>query len=248
MLILSAIINSGAAGGGKISKDVADYGSFAYYSGESVSLFGNKNYGKARNASYTYVGSNREEAEKDFKTSIVDDHKLVTYDDKASKIVENSNVPYLVTKYTNSSGLTYFCSARDTRVSLKFTEQDKTIDMGQYQSGYRGIAGRYKSASIQTTPEKYNADRNTPFISSFDGKGMNLLLDMSVKEYSDDNYHAIGVGGFFNILQQDNNDSTKNITNELKNISITGTIGLSYHNKDGQQVDTNDALSVGVGA
>lgn len=248
LLILSAIINSGAAGGGKISKDVADYGSFAYYSGESVSLFGNKNYGKARNASYTYVGSNREEAEKDFKTSIVDDHKLVTYDDKASKIVENSNVPYLVTKYTNSSGLTYFCSARDTRVSLKFTEQDKTIDMGQYQSGYRGIAGRYKSASIQTTPEKYNADRNTPFISSFDGKGMNLLLDMSVKEYSDDNYHAIGVGGFFNILQQDNNDSTKNITNELKNISITGTIGLSYHNKDGQQVDTNDAFSVGVGA
>lgn len=250
LLILSAIINSGAAGGGKISKDVADYGSFAYYSGESVSLFGNKNYGKARNASYTYVGSNREEAEKDFKTSIVDDHKLVTYDDKASKIVENSNVPYLVTKYTNSSGLTYFCSARDTRVSLKFTEQDKTIDMGQYQSGYRGIAGRYKSASIQTTPEKYNADRNTPFISSFDGSKMNLSLDMSVKEYSDDNYHAIGVGGFFNILQQDNNDSTKNITNELQNISITGTIGLSYHDKEGQQVDTSDknTFSVGVGA
>lgn len=250
LLILSTIINSGAAGGGKISNTKEDHGSFAYYGGNSVSLFGNKDYGKARNASYTYVGRNSEEAEKDFKTSIVDDHKLVTYDDKASKIVENSNVPYLVTKYTDSSGLTYFCSARDTRVSLEFTGQDKTIDMGQYQSGYRGIAGRYKSASIQTTPEQYNADRNTPFISSFDGDEMNLSLDMSVKEYSDDNYHAIGVGGFFNILQQDNNDSTKNITNELQNISITGTVGLSYHDNGGQQVDTSDknAFFVGVGA
>ena len=248
LLILSTIINSGAAGGGKISNTKEDHGSFAYYGGEIVSLFGNKDYGKARNASYIYVGNNSKEAEKDFKTSMVDDHKLVTYDDKASKIGEKSNVPYLVTKYTDSSGLTYFCSARDTRVSLKFTGQDKTVDMRQYQSGYRGIAGRYKSASIQTDSKQYNADRNTPFISSFDGNKMNLLLDMSVKEYSDDNYHAIGVGGFFNILQQDNNDSTKNITNELKNISITGTIGLSYHNKDGQQVDTNDAFSVGVGA
>ena len=250
LLILSTIINSGAAGGGKISNTEEDHGSFAYYGGKNESLFGNKDYGKARNASYTYVGSNREEAEKDFNISIVDDHKLVTYEDKTSKIGDNSNVPYLVTKYTDLSHLTYFCSARDTRVSLKFTGQDKTIDMGQYQSGYRGIAGRYKSASIQTTPEKYNADRNTPFIRSFDGDGMNLLLDMSVKEYSDDNYHAIGVGGFFNILQQDNNDSTKNITNELQNISITGTIGLSYHDKEGQQVDTRDknAFSVGVGA
>ena len=250
LLILSAIINSGAAGGGKTSKDVADYGSFAYYSGESVSLFGNKDYGKARNASYTYVGSNREEAEKDFKTSIVDDHKLVTYDDKASKIVENSNVPYLVTKYTDSLRLTYFCSARDTRVSLEFTGQDKNININQYQSGYRGIAGRYKSASIQTDSKKYNADRNTPFIRSFYGNGMNLSLDMSVKEYFDDNYHVIGVGGFFNMLQQDDNDSTKNITNELQNISITGTMGLSYHDKGGQQVDTSDknAFSVGVGA
>ena len=248
LLILSAIINSGAAGGGKISDTKEDHGLFAYYGGKSESLFGNKDYGKARNASYTYVGRNSKEAKIDFKTSIVDDHKLVTYDDKASNIVENSNVPYLVTKYTDSLQLTYFCSARDTRVSLEFTGQDKTIDMGQYQSGYRGIAGRYKSESIQTAPGEYNADRNTPFISSFDGNGMNLLLDMSVKEYSDDNYHAIGVGGFFNILQQDNNDSTKNITNELKNISITGTIGLSYHNTQGQQVDTNDAFSVGVGA
>lgn len=250
LLILSAIINSGAAGGGKISDSEEDYGSFAYYGGKSVSLFGNKDYGKARNASYTYVGSNREEAEEDFNTSIVDDHKLVTYNDSNNTIDNNSNVPYLVTKYTDSSQLTYFCSARDTRVSLKSTEQNKTIDMRQYQSGYRGIAGRYKSASIQTTPEKYNADRNTPFISSFDGSKMNLSLDMSVKEYSDDNYHAIGVGGFFNILQQDNNDSTKNITNELQNISITGTIGLSYHDKEGQQVDTSDknTFSVGVGA
>ena len=250
LLILSAIINSGAAGGGKISNTKEDHGSFAYYGGKSVSLFGNKDYGKARNASYTYVGSNSKEAKIDFKTSIVDDHKLVTYNDSNNTIDNNSNVPYLVTKYTDSSRLTYFCSARDTRVSLKFTEQDKTIDMGQYQSGYRGIAGRYKSESIQTAPGEYNADRNTPFINSLDGNGMNLLLDMSVKEYSDDNYHAIGVGGFFNILQQDNNDSTKNITNELQNISITGTIGLSYHDKEGQQVDTRDknAFSVGVGA
>ncbi len=248
LLILSAIINSGAAGGGKISDNKLDYGSYAYYAGASESWFGNNAFGKARNASYTYVGSNTTEAETDFETSIIDDHKLVTYADKA--IGDNSNVPYLVTKYTDASRSTYFYSARDTRVSLSFTGENKKVDMTSYGSGYRGIAGRYKSASVQTETSKYNADRNTPFIISFDGNNMELSLEMSVKEYSNDNYHAIGVGGLFNILQQDNNNPKRKITNELKNIYITGNVRLSYNNDKGQQVDTSDKnpLSVGVGA
>lgn len=247
LLILSAIINSGAAGGGKISDNKLDYGSYAYYAGASESWFGNNAFGKARNASYTYVGSNTTEAETDFETSIIDDHKLVTYDDKA--IGDNSNVPYLVTKYTDASRSTYFYSARDTRVSLSSTSENK-VDMTSYGSGYRGIAGRYKSASVQTETSKYNADRNTPFIISFDGNNMELSLEMSVKEYSNDNYHAIGVGGLFNILQQDNNNPQRKITNELKKICITGNVRLSYNNDKGQQVDTSDKnpLSVGVGA
>lgn len=247
LLILSAIINSGAAGGGKISSDKLNYGSYAYYAGASESWFGNNAFGKARNASYTYVGSNTTEAETDFETSIIDDHKLVTYDDKA--IGDNSNVPYLVTKYTDASRSTYFYSARDTRVSLSFTGETK-VDMTSYGSGYRGIAGRYKSASVQTETSKYNADRNTPFIISFDGNNMKLSLEMSVKEYSNDNYHAIGVGGLFNILQQDNNNPQRKITNELKNIYITGNVELSYNDNNGQPADTSDKnpLSVGVGA
>ncbi len=248
LLILSAITNSGAAGGGIYSESPAYqsapwYASFAYYS-QAGSYFGNTNYGKARNASYQGVGTQSSE---DFAISKRDDHNLVSYSN--GSVANGSNTPYLVTKYTDNTRMTYFYSANLTRVSLKFG--DGTFDMSEYGSGYRGIGGRYKSASVQTEANKYNADRNTPFTRNFDGNHKTLQLSMSIKEYSDDNYHAIGVGGVFNVLQQniqDTNDN-KDIRNELANITISGEIELSYYTKEGVETDTEDKnpLSVGVG-
>ena len=248
LLILSAITNSGAAGGGIYSESSAYqsapwYASFAYYS-QAGSYFGNTNYGKARNASYQGVGTQSSE---DFAISKRDDHNLVSYSN--GSVANGSNTPYLVTKYTDNTRMTYFYSANLTRVSLKFG--DGTFDMSEYGSGYRGIGGRYKSASVQTEANKYNADRNTPFTRNFDGNHKTLQLSMSINEYSDDNYHAIGVGGVFNVLQQniqDTNDN-KDIRNELANITISGEIELSYYTKEGVETDTEDKnpLSVGVG-
>lgn len=248
LLILSAITNSGAAGGGIYSESSAYqsapwYASFAYYS-QAGSYFGNTNYGKARNASYQGVGTQSSE---DFAISKRDDHNLVSYSN--GSVANGSNTPYLVTKYTDNTRMTYFYSANLTRVSLEFGTGN--FDMSQYGSGYRSIGGRYKSASVQTEPKKYNADRNTPFTRNFDGKNKTLQLRMHIKEYSDDNYHAIGVGGVFNVLQQNIQDTSakKDIRNELANITISGEIELSYYTKEGVETDTEEKnpLSVGVG-
>lgn len=253
LLILSAITNSGAAGGGIYSESgtyhsTPWYASYAYYS-LAGSYFGNTSFGKARNASYQDVGKQQETTSGDFVIANRDDHKLVSYQN--ASITEDSNTPYLIGKYTDDRKMTYFYAANLTRVSLKFSGDTEKFDMSGYQSGYRGIGGRYKSASVQTEPDKYNADRNTPFTRNFDGRNKQLQLAMNVKEYKDDNYHAIGVGGVFNILQQDTQsaDKEKNIKNKIENITISGSVQLSYYEFSSNTTKSEDknVWTVGVG-
>lgn len=253
LLILSAITNSGAAGGGIYSKSgtyhsTPWYASYAYYS-LAGSYFGNTSFGKARNASYQDVGKQQETTSRDFVIANRDDHNLVSYQN--ASITEDSNTPYLIGKYTGGSKMTYFYAANLTRVSLEFSGDAEKFDMSGYQSGYRGIGGRYKSASVQTEPDKYNADRNTPFTRNFNGGNKQLQLAMNVKEYKDDNYHAIGVGGVFNVLQQDTQsaDENKNIKNKIENITISGSVQLSYYELSANTIKSEDknVWTVGVG-
>lgn len=256
LLILSAITNSGAAGGGIYSESgtyhsTPWYASYAYYS-LAGSYFGNTSFGKARNASYQDVGKQQETTSEDFIIANRDDHKLVSYQN--ASITKDSNTPYLIGKYTNDtndSRMTYFYAANLTRVSLEFSGDAEKFDMSGYQSGYRGIGGRYKSASVQTEPDKYNADRNTPFTRNFDGGDKQLQLAMNVKEYKDDNYHAIGVGGVFNVLQQDTQsaDEKKNIKNKIENITISGSVQLSYYefSQNTTKSEDKNVWTVGVG-
>ena len=82
LLVLSAIISSGAAGGAANTNTTNDaYGTYAgsraYMGGNNakgVYQFGNKQYGKVRNASYTHVGRPASAAE-DFANAISDDMK-----------------------------------------------------------------------------------------------------------------------------------------------------------------------------
>lgn len=253
LLILSAITNSGAAGGGIYSKSgtyhsTPWYASRAYYS-LAGSYFGNTSFGKARNASYQDVGKQQETTSGDFVIANRDDHNLVSYQN--ASITKDSNTPYLIGKYTDGSKMTYFYAANLTRVSLEFSGDAEKFDMSGYQSGYRGIGGRYKSASVQTEPDKYNADRNTPFTRNFNGGNKQLQLAMNVKEYKDDNYHAIGVGGVFNVLQQDTQsaDENKNIKNKIENITISGSVQLSYYEFSSNTTKSEDknVWTVGVG-
>ena len=253
LLILSAITNSGAAGGGIYSESgtyhsTPWYASYAYYS-LAGSYFGNTSFGKARNASYQDVGKQQETTSGDFIIANRDDHELVSY--KNASITEESNTPYLIGKYTDGSRMTYFYAANLTRVSLEFSGDTEKFDMSGYQSGYRGIGGRYKSSSVQTEASKYNADRNTPFTRNFDGGNKQLQLAMNVKEYKDDNYHAIGVGGVFNVLQQDtqSTDKEKNIKNKIEKITISGSVQLSYYELSANTINSEDknVWTVGVG-
>ena len=241
LLILSAITNSGAAGGGMVNYTPVDgRGSYAYY-GLKGNYFGNQSYGKSRNASYKYVG--QQDQENDFTISAKDDHNLVSYSKKT--ITSDSNTPYLVTKYTDAGKLTYFYAGYLTRISLKFGGGD--FDMATYQSGYRGIGGRYRSAAVQTGTNTYNADRNTPFTRNFNGNNKMLTLSMDVKEYCNDNYHTIGAGGVFNVLQQNIQDESKGIGNELSDIKISGKVQLSYDSVDGTVKEDSNLWTVGVG-
>lgn len=248
LLILSAITNSGAAGGGmeNYTAGIDGFGSYAYYGKKnSGSYFGNQSYGKARNASYKYVGQTNPNQASDFATSVKDDHNLVSYEKNA--ITLGSNTPYLVTKYTDAGKLTYFYAGYLTRVSLEFKGSNNNYDMRTYGSGYRGIGGRYRSAAVQTGTSTYNADRNTPFTRNFNGKGNTLTLSMDVKEYCNDNYHAIGVGGIFNVLQQNVQDESKGIRNELSDITISGDVQLSYDLVAGRANEESYWMTVGVG-
>ena len=171
LLILSAIANSGAGSGGHTNRSNDSY---AYY-GNDTGIFGNRDYGKVRNASYLYIGnSENANATSDFSLAANDDHKLAT-----NRLEKNqTGIPYLITKYTDKSTLTYFYCGWYTRAGLNLDTGD--FNMTKYQSGYRGIGGRYKSASIQTGIDEktgkaiYNADRSTPFTSNFDGNIKNL--------------------------------------------------------------------------
>lgn len=82
LLVLSAIISSGAAGGSANTKATSDeYGTYAgsraYLGGNNAGgayQFGNQQYGKVRNASYAYVGRPGS-ADSDFANAKNDDMK-----------------------------------------------------------------------------------------------------------------------------------------------------------------------------
>lgn len=85
LLILSAIVNSGAASSGS---------SNAYRNITEVALqqgyaFGNGEYGKVRNAAYDSIGANTKP--NDFDTAVKDDQTAPS----------DSNTPVLITKYAD---------------------------------------------------------------------------------------------------------------------------------------------------
>ena len=267
LLILSAIINSGAAAGATNSNQhykagTTDYGnvagSNAYYGLKSDSAdkysFGNANYGKVRNASYSYVGKPEEaNAESDFSKSVSDDTLTPGSTDGtlATEITDfgKVNAPYLVSHYATDAKTMFVCGAGVNAMSLSFGDGD--FDLSGYGTGYLGLSGRYISNACLSadSADYWVKDRITPHIAKIEGNGKTLKVSLDVQEYSDDDFFTLGVGGLgsYLLFTQSNIDSTLGSDGVyISNLTISGT--MNHSRKQGVS-QSNDAPSyTGVGA
>ena len=202
LLVLSAIISSGAAGGSSNATVVNDpygtyAGSFAYRGGNTSKntkyQFGNQNYGKVRNASYKYVGqpASAASAATDFDIAVKDD-RLSPGSQNAAALDQTDgskvNSPYLVTKYaTWQTG--NICAAQASGIDLRFVNTDNAdkkidYDMMPYGTGYTGLSGRYYSNACASN-KGADRDRIVPFVATINGNGATIRVGSNGSDESD---------------------------------------------------------------
>ena len=214
LLVLSAIISSGA-GAGAAQTDYANYGVFrgskAYWGSNTQTpaingyLFGNKEYGKVRNASYGSVGMPAN-AKADFEIAKNDDQKAPGKQGWHGPLDPDSNVnsPYLVASYAANYQTGYVCASKSLGMSLEF-KANTTYDMTKYGTGYVGLNGRYYSSACDSGEKATDRDRITPHVATIDGNGATVKVGTTdtaygVVEYADDDYKVSGVGGLFSTV------------------------------------------------
>ena len=251
LLVLSAIISSGAASGpANASASGTPAGSRAYLGGNNATgsyKFGNQQYGKVRNASYEYVG-NPESAEGDFVYAKKDDLKSPGIQADGSEV----NSPYLVRKYaTWQTG--YICAAQVSGMNLQFANTE--FVMTDYGSGFTGLSGRYYSNACISAS---GADRDciVPRIACINGNGATIKVGSKignkvygVTEYKDDDYKVAGVGALFSTVSfTSNNVSVNTADGMVKDLSFDDCdVELTIKNTNGTIVDGQAGNEVGVG-
>lgn len=248
LLVLSAIISSGAAGGSanttaQDNEHATNYGTYAgsnAYLGGNTSTnkkgykFGNQNYGKVRNANYEAVGQ---------PASATDDFSVAIKDDMLSPGSQNAaaldqtdgnqvNSPYLVSKYaTWQTG--NICAAQVSGMDLQF-KAGETFDMTPYGTGYTGLSGRYYSNACASN-KGADRDRIVPLVATINGNGATIKVGSNgsaesedgvknpydIKEYADDDYKLTGVGALF---------GTVTYTSENVSESIASNGGYTVQN------------------
>lgn len=280
LLVLSAVISSGAAGGSantttRASDEYGTYtGSRAYLGGNTSSnstyKFGNQNYGKVRNASYTAVGQ---------PASAATDFAIATKDDTLSPGSQDAdaldqtdgsrvNSPYLVSKYaTWQTG--NICAAQASGMDLQFvnTAEDIDYDMTPYGTGYTGLSGRYYSNACASA-KGADRDRIVPLVATINGNGATIRVGgkasqtaYDIKEYTDDDYKLTGVGALFGTVTYtsvnvsgsigapatDDTAATRNSGYTVRDLKFDDcNISLMYTDGSGVSVSTGDE-QVGVG-
>lgn len=249
LLILSAIVNSGAASGGssRAYSKTGDSDGQAIKAGTKNYAFGGK-YGKVRNALYSAIGSRSYDA----TTSIMEDRNVPGAD----------NLPYLIKAYCDGNK-SIFSSLTAGNLEIVLSNKADTFDMTSYQKGYQGIGARYVSNAVQGTNGSNNPEGVIPELKSFNGNNKNVTVDMQVSEYADDDYPAASVGGIFNVVRVSDNETLSNViiqqsTNSTSTQEDADTseetktiagISLTYYNSDGEKGDTscNNKKEVGLG-
>lgn len=252
LLVLSAIISSGA-GAGAAHTDYANYGVFrgskAYWGSDKQDpaingyLFGNKEYGKVRNASYDCVGKPAS-ASGDFETAKNDDQKApgkqgwhgpLNHDDDV-------NSPYLVASYAADYQTGYVCASKSIGMSLEFKE-NATYDMTGYGTGYVGLSGRYYSNACSSNEASTDRDRITPHVATIDGNGATITVGTKdatygVVEYADDDYKVSGVGGLFSTVMFTSTNVGQSVTAndgaQVKDLTFSNcNVSLTYKDANG---------------
>ena len=247
LLLLSALVNSGACAGGDTS---SNGGTYAYwgsqYDSKTKYKFGNDHYGKVRNANYNCIGHpEKQEAESDFKNAILDDQKAPGYAGNqvicSAEILDaDTNAPYLITKYCNKS--TFYISGYKRRVSFVMAA-DTDYNMSDYGNGYQGISARYVSNALNGG----NNDRVIPWVTTFDGNQSTLEVKRSTLEYELDDFVTVSSGGLYNLIQLDMKEMPDQDAYALSNLTIKDSeIFISYYNADGKET-TGGNTAVGVG-
>lgn len=242
LLILSAIVNSGAASSGssnayrKITEGVLQEGY----------AFGNGEYGKVRNAAYDSIGADTDTRPGDFDTAVKDDRTAPS----------DSNTPVLITKYAEKDLFNMAVLDATTGGATLTFPNDGTLDMSVYKSSYQGVSARYVSNAVTSNTET-KAAGIVPLIQGVSGNGTEIIFDMNVKEYADDDFHAASVGGVFNLFAPVKEKDTCNVAN----LTFTGKVGadskktgvqLQYYTSDGavtaQASNWSNKTYVGVGS
>lgn len=249
LLVLSAIISSGAAGGSANTTAVNDlYGTYAgsfAYRGVNTSKntkyqFGNQNYGKVRNASYKYVGqpASAASAATDFDIAVKDD-RLSPGSQNAAALDQTDgskvNSPYLVTKYaTWQTG--NICAAQVSGMDLQF-KAGETFDMTPYGTGYTGLSGRYYSNACASN-RGADRDRIVPLVATINGNGATIKVGSvdkqtayDIQEYTDDDYKLTGVGALFGTVTYTSKNVSGSIgTPAADGAGATGNGGYTVQN------------------
>lgn len=264
LLVLSAIISSGA-GAGAAQTNYADYGVFrgskAYWGNNTQTpaicgyLFGNKEYGKVRNASYDSVGKPAS-ADKDFATAKNDDQKAPGKQGWHGPLDVDSDVnsPYLVASYAADYQTGYVCASKSIGMSLEF-KQGATYDMTDYGTGYVGLNGRYYSNACNSNETTTDRDRITPHVATIDGNGATITVGTKdtaygAVEYTDDDYKVSGVGGLFSTVMFTSTNVGQSVTAndgaQVKDLTFSNcNVALTYiEAKPGQA--SNDLIGTGL--
>lgn len=253
LLVLSAIISSGAGAGAahtNYSNNGVFRGSKAYWGSDSQDpaicgyLFGNKEYGKVRNANYANVGK-PESAAGDFEIAKNDDQKApgkqrwhgpLDHDDDV-------NSPYLVASYAADYQTGYVCASKSIGMSLEFKQGD-TYDMTDYGTGYVGLNGRYYSNACNSNQPGTDRDRITPHVATIDGNGATITVGTEgtaygVVEYADDDYKVSGVGGLFSTVMFTSTNVGQSVTAndgaQVKDLTFSNcNVALTYIDTNGE--------------
>lgn len=253
LLVLSAIISSGAGAGAahtNYSNNGVFRGSKAYWGSDSQDpaicgyLFGNKEYGKVRNASYANVGKPAS-ADKDFATAKNDDQKAPGKQGWHGPLDHDDDVnsPYLVASYAANYQTGYVCASKSIGMSLEFKE-NATYDMTGYGTGYVGLSGRYYSNACNSNEAATDRDRITPHVATIDGNGATITVGTKgaaygVVEYADDDYKVSGVGGLFSTVMFTSTNVGQSVTAndraQVKDLTFSNcNVSLTYIDTNGE--------------
>lgn len=268
LLVLSAIISSGAGAGAahtNYSNNGVFRGSKAYWGSDSQDpaicgyLFGNKEYGKVRNASYANVGK-PESAAGDFEIAKNDDQKAPGKQGWHGPLDHDDDVnsPYLVASYAANYQTGYVCASKSIGMSLEF-KQGTTYDMTGYGTGYVGLNGRYYSNACNSNEATTDRDRITPHVAAIDGNGATIKVGTKdaaygAVEYADDDYKVSGVGGLFNTVMFTSTNVGQSVTAnggaQVKDLTFSScNVALTYIAANGGAATgtaSNDLIGTGL--